>query len=346
MVPTITIEDMSNEPPNGDVEHSAEHSATDPEAPGAMPSRPASAIPEWYKVGWREVSGIDVQHPAEGEEKDRFVLQAFIREQYYGEWYHNAAIIVVVRVKLCVRLILADYVLQSVVVAHFMTRFHLGWGWLFVLLAFCNTYYTTSMTRVRRRARDDIQRELVKTRLETEFESADWMNNFLDRFWLIYEPILSQTIIASVDQILSTNCPSFLESLRLSTFTLGTKAPRITRVKTSPRTADDVILMEWGLAFTPNDESEMTEKQNEDKVNPKIVLSVRVGKGIASASMPILLENIEFTGVLRVRMKLMTTFPHIQLVDLSFTEKPTFDWALKPIGGETFGFDIGFVSGD
>lgn len=238
------------------------------------------------------------------------------------------------------------YVPKAVIFSHFFTRFGFGWGWLFILLAFCNTYYTTSMARVRRRARDDIQRELVKTRLssESEFETADWINNFLDRFWLIYEPVLSQTIIASVDQILSTNCPTFLESLRLSTFTLGTKAPRIDKVKTSPRTSDDVVLMEWGVSFTPNDVSELTEKQKQDKVNPKIVLSVRVGKGIASATIPILLEDISFTGVLRVRMKLMTTFPHVQLVDLSFLEKPAFDWVLKPIGGETFGFDIGFVS--
>ncbi|KAH9919105.1 tricalbin [Fomitopsis serialis] len=327
VVPTITIEDMSTEP-EGEVEHSGENAATDAEIPGSMPSGPASVIPEWYKVGWREVGGIDAQHAPEGEEKDRFVLQAFIKEQYYGEWYHNAAIIVV-----------------SVIVSHFMTRFNFGWGWLFVLLAFCNTYYATSMTRVRRHARDDIQRELVKTRLDTDFESADWINNFLDRFWLIYEPVLSQTIIASVDQILSTNCPSFLESLRMSTFTLGTKAPRIDMVKTNPRTADDVVLMDWGISFNPNDDSNLTKKQAEDKVNPKIVLSVRVGKGIASATIPILLENIEFTGVLRVRMKLMTTFPHVQLVDLSFTEKPHFDWILKPIGGETFGFDIGFIPG-
>ena len=49
------------------------------------------------------------------------------------------------------------------------------------------------MVRTRRKARDDIQRELVKTRLsgENEVESADWLNNFLDRFWLIYEPVLS-----------------------------------------------------------------------------------------------------------------------------------------------------------
>ena len=66
------------------------------------------------------------------------------------------------------------------------------------------------MARVRRSARDDIQRELVKTRLLSEHESADWINNFLDRFWLIYEPVLSRTIVSSVDQILSVNNESYV----------------------------------------------------------------------------------------------------------------------------------------
>lgn len=34
-----------------------------------------------------------------------------------------------------------------------------------------------------------------------------------------YEPILSQTIVASVDAALEANTPSFLESIRLTTFT-------------------------------------------------------------------------------------------------------------------------------
>jgi hypothetical protein len=34
-----------------------------------------------------------------------------------------------------------------------------------------------------------------------------------------YEPILSQTIVASVDAVLEANTPSFLESIRLTTFT-------------------------------------------------------------------------------------------------------------------------------
>lgn len=200
------------------------------------------------------------------------------------------------------------------------------------------------MQRVRRRARDDIQRELVKTGLDSELESADWINNFLDRFWLIYEPVLSATIVSSVDQILSTNTPAFLDSLRLATFTLGTKAPRIDKVRTFPNTEDDVVMMDWGISFTPNDVSDMTPVQAQKKVNPKIVLQVRVGKGLATAAMPILLEDITFSGLMRIRMKLMNNFPHVQVVDICFLEQPVIDYVLKPIGGETFGFDISNVS--
>jgi Ca2+-dependent lipid-binding protein len=200
------------------------------------------------------------------------------------------------------------------------------------------------MARVRRCARDDIQRELVKTRLASEHESADWMNNFLDRFWLIYEPVLSATIVASVDQILSTTTPAFLDSLRLTTFTLGTKAPRIDKVRTFPKTPDDVVMMDWGISFTPNDVSDITPRQAAQKVNPKIVLSVRMGKGLATAAIPVLLEDIAFSGLMRIRLKLMSNFPHVQIVDISFLEKPVIDYALKPVGGESLGFDIAHVS--
>lgn len=199
------------------------------------------------------------------------------------------------------------------------------------------------MTRVRRHARDDIQRELVKSRLASEHESAEWLNNFLDRFWLIYEPVLSASMVASVDQVLSTSTPTFLDSLRLTTFTLGTKAPRIQKVRTFPNTESDIVLMDWGITFAPNDVSDLTPRQAARKVNPKIVLSVRIGKGLATAAMPILIEDISFSGLMRVKLKLVPNFPHIQVVDLSFLEKPVFDFVLKPVGGETFGFDIAHV---
>lgn len=323
--PTITVTDADSEPrPNG---VPPPESLPPSQVPGALPVAAAAPVPEWFKIGWRAVGGIDDAPLTEGVAKDKAILEMFINEQYYGAWYHNAAII-----------------FFAVFASHFLTLFRFGWGWLFILLATCTTYYVTSMKRVRRRARDDIQRELTKNRLVSEAETADWMNHFLDRFWLIYEPVLSQTIVQSVDQVLSTNTPPVVDSLRLSTFTLGTKAPRIDSVRTWTHTAEDVVTMDWAFSFTPNDVSDITPKEAAKKVNPKIVLSVRVGKGV-TATIPILLEDMSFSGLMRVRMKLMTTFPHVQVVDLSFMQKPIFDYVLKPLGGETFGFDIGFVSG-
>jgi Ca2+-dependent lipid-binding protein len=156
--------------------------------------------------------------------------------------------------------------------------------------------------------------------------------------------VLSATIIASVDQILSTNTPPFLDSLRLTSFTLGNKAPRVDRVRTFPKTPDDIVMMDWGISFMPSDLSDLTHRQIAAKVNPKVVLSIRLGTSIATATVPILVEDICFSGLMRIRIKLMSNFPHVQVVDFSFLEKPTIEYVLKPLGGETFGIDVAAVS--
>jgi Ca2+-dependent lipid-binding protein len=201
----------------------------------------------------------------------------------------------------------------GVFAAHFATRFGGGFGMCLVICAACATYYSASITRVRHRARDDISRELAKQRLYTESESADWINNFLRRFWLAYEPLLSATIVLSVDQVLSENCPGFLESLRLTTFTLGTKAPRIEHVKTYAETDDETVVMDMKLSFTPNDTADLTPRQAAGKVNPKIVLSIKVGKGVATISKDVVVEDITFTGLMRFKLKMMSNFPNVRI---------------------------------
>ena len=101
--------------------------------------------------------------------------------------------------------------------------------------------------------------------------------------------------------------------------------------------------MDWRVSFIPNDLVNMTRLQLSNKVNPKIVLTIRVGKGMVGAGIPVLLEDMSFSGLIRAKLKLINTFPHIKTIDISFLEEPTFDYVLKPIGGETFGFDIANV---
>lgn len=68
-----------------------------PPTPGAYPSSLAPVIPDWYRVGWRAVANIDAPPLEEGEERDKSILGLFLREQFYGAWYHNAALIFFVR---------------------------------------------------------------------------------------------------------------------------------------------------------------------------------------------------------------------------------------------------------
>lgn len=160
------------------------------------------------------------------------LVSKFLNESYYGEWYHNGAVM-----------------LFTVVFTWLLTRFGGGLMACLVVGAFLATYYQTSIRRLRRNVRDDIQRELAINRLETEVETADWINHFVSRFWLIYEPVLSAQIIGIADAILVDNTPSFLDSIRLSTFTLGTKAPRIESIKTLTKTEPNVVVT-YSFLFT------------------------------------------------------------------------------------------------
>jgi Ca2+-dependent lipid-binding protein len=186
---------------------------------------------------------------------------------------------------------------------------------------------------------------MSKHRLETDTESLEWINSFMVKFWPIFQPVLAETIINSVDQVLSTSTPAFLDSLRMKTFTLGTKPPRMEHVKTYPKADDDIVLMDWKFSFTPNDQTDMTARQIKNRINPKIVLEIRIGKAMISKGLDIIVEDMAFSGLMRVKVKLQIPFPHVEKVEICFLERPTIDYVCKPLGGETLGFDINFIPG-
>ncbi|OAP56290.1 hypothetical protein AYL99_09469 [Fonsecaea erecta] len=286
---------------------------------------------EWRKVGWapRFGSGETEEEQEEGNLLDhQTALEGRLDERFFGDWYHNTAVIIF-----------------ACIASWLVATLGGGLAWVIIIMATCGTYYRTSIRRVRRNFRDDITRELAKARLETDTESLEWLNSFLVKFWPIYAPQLAKAIIMSVDQVLSTSTPAFLDSMRLETFILGTKPPRIEHVKTYPRAEDDIVLMDWKFSFTPTDTLDMTARQLKTKINPKVVLEIRIGKGVVSKAMKVIVEDFEFSGLMRVRMKLQIPYPHIERVDICFLGRPTIDYVCKPLGGDTFGFDINFIPG-
>lgn len=245
-----------------------------------------------------------------------------------SDWYYNAAVIVFACLASWLVAVLGG-----------------GLGWVFIVMTFCGTYYRTSLRRVRRNFRDDLVREVSLKRLETDTESLEWINSFLVKFWPIYQPVLAATIISSVDQVLSGATPGFLDSLRLKEFTLGSKPPRMEHVKTYPRAEDDVVIMDWKFSFTPNDTADMTARQVKNKINPKVILEIRIGKAMVSKGLDVIVEDMAFSGIMRLKIKLQLPFPHVEKVEMCFLERPTIDYVCKPLGGESFGFDINFIPG-
>ncbi|KAJ1951224.1 Tricalbin-2, partial [Linderina macrospora] len=212
-----------------------------------------------------------------------------------------------------------------------LTSLRFGIFGVAIAAAFGAQWYRNSVVRFRRTVRDDFERAYEHNALTRTLESVGWLNEFTTRFWLMFEPSLSRMVIDIADPILEQNTPGFLDSLKLTTFTLGTKAPRIDGVRTYSELEDrNVIVMDWQVSFTPNDLEDVPAVLRENKVNPKVVLTVRVGKGFVGAGMPIMVEDMVFKGKMQVKLQLGPVFPHVRTAQVCFLERPTIDFVLKP----------------
>ncbi|ABN67748.2 putative xylanase/chitin deacetylase, partial [Scheffersomyces stipitis CBS 6054] len=201
--------------------------------------------------------------------------------------------------------------------------------------------------RFNRDIRDDLARVNAINRLDNEAETMEWLNSFLDKFWVIYMPAMSEMVLTIANGILKDLAPGFgIDKLSLDEFTLGSKAPRINSVRSYPKKAEDHIEMDWDFSFTPNDTDGMTKAEIKKKIDPKVALGVTIGKAFISKSFPVLVEDMSMTGRLKIRLKLSQNFPHVKIVSVQFLEAPTIEYGFKPMGGDTLGLDImSFIPG-
>lgn len=301
-----------------------------------------------------DVDGVPTRPVSERELRKRDAMQFIQRHQkvrnilaQYCPWLTDE------RLQLCIELKIlfmqhfqdSRLVLYTAVMSFLFGYLRFGFLSLFIIMAVCIQYYRICDRRVKVNFKDDYTRYLSTRKLENDSETVTWLNTFLQQFWYIFEPSLSERITEITDQILSENVPSFVDSMALSEFTLGTKSPRMGFIRSYPKTEEDTVMMDLRLAFSPNDISDLTGREIAACIKPKIALDLKIGKSIASAKMPVLIEDLSFTGNLRVKIKLIDKYPYAKTVGLTFTEKPVFSYILKPLGGDKFGFDIGNIPG-
>jgi Ca2+-dependent lipid-binding protein len=76
----------------------------------------------------------------------------------------------------------------------------------------------------------------------SDYEKVDWLNNFVQKFWLIFEPVISAFVIENIDTYIVDYLPGFLDSVRLTTFTLGSKPFAVESVRSLPDTEPNTVV--------------------------------------------------------------------------------------------------------
>lgn len=277
-------------------------------------------------VGWKQIGGWQESDTLTAEDemidlnKETF-LDNVLPDSTYGDWFHSLGVLFV---------------------AAFLS-FLIGWlGFSLALVFFVavasSLYYRTSAKKFRSIIRDRVQRELTVQRIEDDYESMEWLNNFLDKYWPRLEPGVSQMVVQNVNPILASNpsIPPFISALWIDQFTLGVKPPRIEHVKTYQNTDSDIVVMDWDVAFTPHDLSDMNAKQVRNYVNQKLVIKLVV----FGIRIPFYVSNVSFHAKVRIRFKLMTPFPHVDTINIQLLDVPDIDFIGRPFGDFIFNGEI------
>lgn len=283
--------------------------------------------------GWKEVAGYDDSYALSGSDETMDLLtrattlDQYLPEALYGDWYHGIGVVIV-----------------ATLLSGVIGKFKFNLGFIFFITFFAALYYRSSIRKYRLHLRLNAQREFSVHAIEDDFESMNWLNIFLDKYWVYLEPSISQQVTDIVNPMLAQldTIPAFINEIWLYSMTLGTKPPRIDKVRTLDRTADDVTVMDWTVSMIPNALADSTVKQMKNKVNQQVLLKMKV----FGFTVPIVLSDISFKVNARVRLRMMTNFPHIQTVNVSLSDTPEFDFIAKPVGGSTiFGFELFNIPG-
>lgn len=137
-----------------------------------------------------------------------------------------------------------------------VVQWHIS-GLFLCCLLFVKTYFQISHARFTHRATDDIQRAFAQVDLaSSDFERVQWLNDFVERFWLIFQPLLSAYVIENIDTYLVDYLPGFLDSVRLTTFTLGSKPVRIDHVKSFTDNEPNTVVRHPSFYLSENKKAE------------------------------------------------------------------------------------------
>lgn len=280
----------------------------------------------WKQIGgWEESDRLTLQDQIIGANDETF-LDNVIPDVAYGDWYHSVGIFFI-----------------GGFLSFLLGKFKFSLGPVFFIIIVTAIFYRTSIKKYRSALRELVQKEFTVDKIEDDYESMEWLNTFLDKYWPVLEPAVSTMVVDQVNVELAKNeaVPGFIKALWIDRFTLGVKPPRVELAKTFQNTDLDVAVMDFALSFTPHDLSDMTAKQLRNYVNQTVVIKAKM----FGITVPVVVSDVSFRAHVRIRTKLMTAFPHIENVNIQLLDVPDVDFVCKLLGGTVFNWEIMNIPG-
>ena len=292
-----------------------------------FPEKPPPRLPvEPTYRGWREVGGYEDEDALTLDDdvvdllsKASF-LDTYLPASAYGDWYHNVGFLFV-----------------GGLLSFIIGWFRLSAGPLFVVIVVTALLYRSSVRKYRTVLREQAQREFSIKTIEDDYETMDWFNVFLEKFWYYLEPSISQIVCEQVNPILASSpAPAFIKQLWLDSFTAGTKPFRVDKVKTVLGTNDDIVVMDWRFSFTPNALADSNNKQLKNRVNQKVIVKALV----FGFPVMVAVSDVCFSAIARIRLRMMSSFPHVETVNVSLLEPPHFDFNSRILGDSILNWEV------
>lgn len=290
-------------------------------------TKPPPLLPQMptYR-GWREVGHFESDDvmTAEDYQYDLTLKPSFFDTQLplmlFGDWYHNVGWLTI-----------------GAFLLWFFGYFYFLLGPVFFVVVVCLIFYRLSVRKYRERIREDAQREFSIKQIETDYETIDWFNLMVEKFWYYLEPLISQIVCEQINATLVTlPVPDFIMKLWVDTFTGGTKPFRVNRVKTLQGTADDVVVMDWEFSYIPNSLVDLSAKQLKSTVNEKITVKT----SLFGVTIPVTVLDVLCRATVRVRLRMMELFPHVETINVLLMGPPQFDFICRLFGDTVFNFEV------
>ena len=190
--------------------------------------------------------------------------------------------------------ILPPLMYLSVLVGYLLGHFNMSILWCFLFLWFVHSFVYGEINRLRKSLAFAAQRENAHNMLMQHSETVEWLNHILTRFWVVYSPSLSEDLGRSIDLVLESACPSFLESLRLKVFTLGSIPPILSNAQVYPSLEPDLISLDLDIAFEPLYENDSTVSAG---------LRIELVARLIKVELPIRLTDLYFSSKVIVSSK-------------------------------------------